>query len=573
MTKKFLKLLFLFLAYSSLCENTFIAINQEGYIPFGPKKFMVANTKLQKFYVKNKDGKIVYKARFIKVIDDKNSGDLVKIGDFSGITNVGEYYIELPDGTRSYTFEISSDVYKDVFKITMRSFYLQRCGVAVEGGDEKIKHEACHLEDAEFHEDVGLQGRIDVTGGWHDAGDYGKYIPNAGITCGTLLWMWEFYEKKLENISLDIPKIERNLPDVLEEIKYEIDWFFKMQREDGGVYFKVAPVGFGELVLPEKDKTKRYVYKISSVATGNFVAVMAAAARVYKKYLPEYAQKCLEAAEKGWKWLEKNPDIVPPGGFDDPAVFGAGYEGDKQDIDERLWAAAELFATTGEKKYNEFFIKNYTRWEPTIDYPPSWMDTHVMGMLRYLITDKGERNVIEKIKVDLIKYADSVVDHVEKDGYRVALKDDMYYWGSNAVALNVGVLLIFATKITKERKYLEAAFDQICYILGRNSLGKCFITGLGKNPVINPHHGPSFATKTPWPGFVVGGPNENGGDDVINVIIIDNPLLPKAKRYVDIDKLKADFKKKYYGRTSYATNEPCISYNAPFQFLIAEFLD
>lgn len=553
-------------------SQVLIAVNQEGYLPYSPKKFMIANTEVEKFFVKDKDDRIVYEGSFEKTINDKNSGDIVKIGDFSSVRKVGEFYIEIPQGDRSYKFRISSDVYKNAFVVTMRSFYLQRCGTAVDGGIKGVKHEACHLEDAEFHEDTDEKGKIDVTGGWHDAGDYGKYIPNAGITCGTLLWMWEFYEDKLKKISLNIPKIYKDLPDILEEIKYELDWFLKMQRKDGAVYFKVSPKGYGRLVLPEKDNVKRYLYRVSSVATGNFVAVMAAAYRVYKKYLPDYAEKCLQAAKKGWEWLEKNPDIVPEGGFDDPAVFGSGYEGDQKDLDERLWAATELFVATTEKKYNDFFVNNYTKWEPTIDYPPDWMSIQVMGMLRYLLSEKGDIKVKEKIKKDLINYADSVLKHIENDGYRVALKSDMYYWGSNAVALNVGLVLIIANRVTGKKEYIEGAFDQICYILGRNSLGKCFITGVGKNPVVNPHHGPSVASRTPWPGFVVGGPNYEGGDGVINSVLSENPNLPIAKRYVDIDPLTAKPQEGYYGRTSYATNEPCLSYNAPFEFVLAEFL-
>ncbi len=555
-----------------------IRINQVGYLPSSKKLFMVVNTSPTFFNVVDaKNKKIVYKDKFAKIINDKNSGDLVLIGDFSNLTTEGEYYIEIfPSKEKSYVFKISSYVFKDVFVKTMRSFYLQRCGVEVYDEEGNLIHGKCHLEDAEFLEEhfkEPLSGiKKDFTGGWHDAGDYGKYIVNAGISCGTLLFMWELNKDKIKNISLNIPKMYETLPDVLEEIKYELDWFLKMQADDGGVYFKVAPKGFPQDIPPDKDNFKRYVYGVSSVATANFVAVMAIAARVYNEFLPQYSKICLEAAEKSWMFLKKNKNVIPENGFDDPYIKNGGYEGDKDDTDERLWAAAELYATTSKKEYHDFFVANYKKWEPTIDYPPSWLDLHVFAMIRYLFIKDADNEIKQKIKTDLLTYLDKTIKEVEQDGYRVALKEDMYYWGSNGVVLNNALLFIVGYKLTNNKEYLDIAFDQLCYILGRNSLNKSFITKVGYNYPVNPHHAVMISKNILLAGFLVGGPNKEPEDYVLYRYLKLNPGLPIAKRYVDIDPTTANLTKNYKGQTSYASNEPCISYNAPLQFVLSEFL-
>ena len=75
-------------------------------------------------------------------------------------------------------------------------------------------------------------GERDNIGGWHDAGDYGRYMVTTGISAGTLLWTWEIYGKKIENISLRIPESGNGTPDILNEARWGLEWMLKMQ-DDG----------------------------------------------------------------------------------------------------------------------------------------------------------------------------------------------------------------------------------------------------------------------------------------------------------------------------------------------------
>ena len=240
-------------------------------------------------------------------VTDTQSGDTLRTIDFSAVTKPGSYTIAVKGVGESAPFRIAADVYRDPLYLTTRAFYGQRCGTAVNLGPrfKSYTHAACHLDDAQFHASSGRSGSKRASGGWHDAGDYGKYVVNSGITTGQLLWAWEWYPKVFETLSLDIPESTNRVPDLLDEIKWNLDWMLTMQDEDGGVWPKLTSARFGSFVMPEKDDGgTRYIigtgsepYK-SSCATADFTAVFAIAARVYRPYDPAYADRAIAAARE-----------------------------------------------------------------------------------------------------------------------------------------------------------------------------------------------------------------------------------------------------------------------------------
>ena len=158
------------------------------------------------------------------------------------------------------------------------------------------KHAACHLEGA-YHASSGKTGPHVSAKGWHDAGDYGRYVVNSGITTGTLLWTWELFGDRLKQVKLNIPESGNGTPDILNEIRWNLDWMLSMQDDDGGVWHKQTSEHFCDFVMPEKDTLISYVigtgkepYK-SSCATGDFAAVMAIAARAYRPFDAAYARE------------------------------------------------------------------------------------------------------------------------------------------------------------------------------------------------------------------------------------------------------------------------------------------
>lgn len=256
----------------------------------------------------------------------------------------------------------SDPVAQQNFKTAFRGFYLWRCGTAIDA-DYNGNHyhiDACHLGDgrtAYVDADsptltpaqlAANQNRKDGTGGWHDAGDFGKYTVNAGITMGMLFYAWDHFGAKIEPIALDLPETAPGYPEYLKELKWETDFLRKMEYADGSgrVSHKLTRQAFSGFIMPEKDDADRFFTVWSSAATADFAAMMAMASVRFRPYDPAYADECLAAAKRSWAYLEAHPEdkVFEQGDFSTGSYWTL-------DPDDRLWAAAEMWAATGEPSY------------------------------------------------------------------------------------------------------------------------------------------------------------------------------------------------------------------------------
>ena len=548
---------------ATAAPTTAIKVDQAGYLPEAPKlAFVVAKQTATEFLVRRvNDSAIVFRGRLSAPANDEDSGDQVQLADFSPFRNEGNFYIEVPAVGRSWSFAIGPQVYRRAFYLTMRSFYGQRCGTAVDLGSEfpKFKYAACHLSGA-YHASSGKSGTRVSTNGWHDAGDYGRYVVNSGISTGELLWTWELFGSRIKNVNLNIPESNNPTPDILDEIRWNLDWMLTMQDEDGGVWHKQTSERFADFVMPEDDPLVSYVigmgkdpYK-SSTATADFAAVMAIAARVYKPFDPTYASKCLAAAEKAWIWLQKYPKVTFR---NTDGVLTGGY-GDNDSRDEILWATAELWRTTKKEVYERYFLEHYTEQLPAIAAgPPGWPRVAPLALWTYTLDPAANKDAANAIRELSLKTADEIVERTKKNGYRHSLRNRDYVWGSNGVVANYGVQLLIADAFKPDARYRDAALENLHYLLGRNTFSLSWVTQLGENPFRHPHHRPSQADNNPepWPGLLSGGPNRSRQDPAMRKLAD----LPPAKMYLD------DWE-------SYAANEIAINWNAPLVFLLAAFV-
>ncbi len=543
-----------------------IKVDQVGYLPSQPKSAFITSAKANgSFQVRRAlDHSIAFKGLLSPPVHDPDSGDTLREADFSGLQEMGEFYITVPGVGESFHFHSAPDVYSDAYYLCMRSYYGQRCGIKVDLSPRfpQYHHEACHTEDGVFHLSSGKNGKKDATKGWHDAGDYGKYVVNSGISCGTLLWAYEWYPQKIGAIRLDIPESGNGLPDILNEIKWNLDWMLTMQDGDGGVWHKLTTEKFCGFVAPEKDDGgTRYIigtgkepYK-SSGATGDFSAVMAMASRIYKPFLPQYAKQCQEASEKAWNWLTAHPNVT----FSNPPGVSTGGYIDSDCGDELLWASAELFRLTGKAEYGRYFVENYKNFSISDLWPQAWGSVSNLGLWDYAYSDRvdADAKTIADIREQTLNAADRVVEASRKVGYHHSLRAENYIWGSNAVAANFGVMLLAANRIKPNPDYLSTALENLHYLFGRNTFALCFVTQLGTHSVLHPHHRPSAALglPQPWPGLLAGGPNQHPGDPVLRQL----PPGPPARSYLD-------------EQGSYSSNEVAINWNAPLVLLLAGFL-
>jgi endoglucanase len=552
-------------AHAAESKSVQIKLDQVGYLP-ASEKLAIVTAQATTFEVKRvSNNETVLKGELSAATHDADTGDSVQIADFSKLKEPGTYYLAVRGVGQSWTFSIRDDVFARTYYLAMRGFYGQRCGVAVDLGPEfpGYSHPACHLK-GEFHASSGKQGERDNIGGWHDAGDYGRYVVNSGISTGTLLWTWEIFGGKLKNIKLNIPETGNGTPDILSEARWNLEWMLKMQDDDGGVWHKQTSTHFAAFVMPQDDTlpsevigTGQEPYK-STCATADLAAVAAIGARVYVPFDKKFAAKNLEAARKAWRWAEKYPNVM----FKNPPGISTGEYGDDSCSDERLWAAAELWRTTGEKTYSEFVVKQYPDFREDLDKPApeSWRTVAAMGLWTYALASRkgADPAVVTDIRKRTAQEAKAIVESTRNNPYRVSLRASDYIWGSNGVAASYGMELLIADVMMPDPGFVEAALDNLHYLLGRNTFSLSWVTQVGDNPFRHPHHRPSGADNNPepWPGLLSGGPNAGRQDAVLKKLPAD---LPPAKVYAD-------------DQWSYASNEIAINWQASLVFLLAGVL-
>ena len=558
MKKKALALIFMLSQISITAQKVYI--NQAGYLP-QLNKLVYASEPADSFFVIDRNtNEIKYRGPLSLIdSDDASTGLSVYRGDFSDFKTPGLYYIKTGANDTSYDFAIINSTYKDALYKSLKGFYFQRCGTALtEQYAGVYKRPAGHLNDAFLHSSTGSSGVIDETGGWHDAGDYGKYVVNAGISVGTLLMAYELFPERFSFDDLNIPESGNSVPDILDEVRYELEWLLKMQSDGGGVYFKVTRENFSGFIMPVNDNANRYIYQISSTATADFAAVAARASRVYAQFDSVFSNKCLYAAVKAWAFLKANPSIVPQGGFKNPSGTGTGEYGDITDNDERLWAASELFAATDDPEYNNYFVTNYGGGQ--IYNSMGWQNVRTMALLTYLTSSRTSSSTEARTKIQssLMDYCYGLTADVNKSGFRTAISPGEFYWGSNSGVLNRAVILILGYDYLKDPDLLNAALDQLNYIYGCNGNDISFVTGVGEHHVMHPHHRPSAAdgVTEPVPGLLAGGPDQGLDDDVLKAHY--NASTPPAMCYID-------------DQGSYASNEIAINWNAPLVFVTGYF--
>lgn len=533
-----------------------ILVNQVGYLP-NSAKVALLRVKADQFDVVDiNTGEVVFTGKPGPFKYWEFSGDSVCTADFSKVTAAGKYQICLNSkAICSYPFEIGQGVYADIAKASLKAFYLNRSGMEItkEFGGKWARPEGhpdtvvfVHSSAASLKRPEGF--KISSPGGWYDAGDYNKYVVNSGISTYTLLLFCQAYPEYTKNFKDNIPESGNNLPDVMNELLYNLRWMLTMQDpNDGGVYHKLTNKTFSDFSMPDKATEPRYVVMKSTAASLDFSATMAMASRIFAKSespkLKTLGKTCLESAKKAYAWAKANPAIY----YNNPSGISTGAYDDKDVSDEFFWASVELglaennpgLISEKEMKAQKFKVQ-------------SWDYSGMSGILSLSLSDNPNTSeyTAEAQKI-LLAFADKLLEKSEKSPYKVSL--DFFNWGSNADVANMAMIKLVAYKISKDKKYLASIQSDVDYILGRNATGYCFVTGFGGKQVMHIHHRPSGSdgVTEPYPGFLCGGPN--------TVVLNDCPDVTRSK-----------FPAKSYADAmcSYSTNEIAINWNAPLFFVL-----
>jgi endoglucanase len=574
-----------------------IRINQVGYFPY-TEKFATLVSKATApvdWEVLDAQGKTSGKGTTTPFPGgtDEASGDMVQWIDFSGVRATGTGMKVKVGSETSPPFDIARDLYKKLKIDALRYFYHNRAGIDLKMpfvGDKKWERGAGIKDDAvACAPEAKCNYSLDVSGGWYDAGDHGKYVVNGGIAVWTLMNLWERMKylgttkDDFGDGKLNIPEGGNRVPDVLDEARWEMEFLLKMQVPEGKpmagmVHHKIHDEEWTALATPpDKDTRKRFLRPVSTAATLNLAATGAQASRVFREYDKAFADKCLAAAEKAWTAAKANPDKLAL-----PTDNHGGGPYDDNDVsDEQYWAAAELYVTTKKPEYLEE-VKKSPHFEKATSKAAQadvtgkdassfdWGNTGPLGTISMAVVP-GSAGA-DAMRKAIVKAADVYAKMVPTQGYRLPMQKKEYPWGSNSFLLNNMLLLGFAYDFSHDGRYLNAMVSGMDYLLGRNAMAQSFVTGYGTFPLLHPHHrfwSHQVDPKLPEapPGCVSGGPNSGLQDPYVRamgLVKIENGdavgVLCKPQKCF-VDHIEA-----------WSANEITINWNAPLAW-VAAYLD
>ncbi len=464
------------------------------------------------------------------------SGDKVWWFNFSSFTSPGSYYIyDVTNNVKSYRFEIDSCIYNNVLKSAVRMLYYQRCGSSKSfpfidtGYVDGVCHQGTQQDaDCRLYSNTVISTSRNLSGGWHDAGDYNKYV---NFSYSTLIDLLLGYEEN-PNVWKDdynIPESGNGTPDVLDEAKYEIDWLVKMQGVDSSL---LSVIGGGSGSPPSVDNTfRRYgpPTTASSLTGANIFALAAIQFSAIGQIT--YATNLKNRAIKAWQWAMNHPAIT----FSNSGVLAAGEQQISQyEIDMRkLTGAVYLYALTGLVSYKNYVDANINSihlisWSYAYPFEGAEQD----GVLYYTKIPGATASVKTQIlnaytQSMQTNNADNLPAYTNKtDAYRAYLSNSNYTWNSNQTKSKQGNMLlamkVYNLNTANATNYINAASGYLHYFHGINPNTKVYLSNMKKlgaeNYVKQFYNGwfldgsalwdeNGVSTYGPPPGYIPGGPN------------------------------------------------------------------
>ena len=581
-----------------------VRVNQVGYLPFGPKVATLVTEAVTPlpFTLVDAGGAVVFAGDTVPFGTDASSALNVHTLDFTAFTTVGEGYTITADEETSYPFAIREADYEALRVDTLSFYYPQRSGTVIDGavagaeyarpaghvsapddgdinlGDRDVPCQPPEESEPIYGEPWTCGYTLDVTGGWYDAGDQGKYIVNGGISVFQLLNLFERTKLAptsdlgaLGDGSLRIPESGNGIPDVLDEARFELEFFLKMIVPEGNpfagmAHHKVHDLHWTGLPLwPHEDPNVRQLHRPSTAATLNLAAAAAQGARIFARYDAVFADKLLNAARKAWAAALANPELYAP--IADGADGGGAYQ-DYDVSDEFYWAAAELYLTTGEGEFLDYVLGSALHTAEV--FTPagiSWFSVAALARMDLAAVPSAlpDRDaVIESV----IQGAEGYLNDQLANGFGQPYDPPggTYVWGSNSQILNNLVVLAAAYDLSGDERFRQGVLKGIDYILGRNALNVSYVTSYGDVFSENIHsrwyaHQLNPAMPLPPAGTVAGGPNsESGSWDPTLAALYPNADCPAQYCYVD-------------DVNSWSTNELTVNWNAPLAWLASFIAD
>lgn len=580
-----------------------IKVDQFGYRPQDHKVAVIVNPQLgfnqqdsfepgQTYEVREvKTDKTVYSGSvepWAEGKTDPQSGDKAWWFDFSEVQNQGDYYIYDPKNKeRSFPFEIDDNVYRKVLVTATRMFFYQRSGFAKVPpfADPKWQDEAAFLGSGQdssaryVYDKENPSLEKDMRGGWFDAGDTNKYVTFANSSVHQLLTAYS-QNPSVWTDDFNIPESKNGIPDLIDEIKFELDWLKRMQDNDGGVFIKIGNIDHNAAEKPSLDRRPRYYGPKCSSATIATASMFAHAALVLQEFSPlkSYANDLNQRAIQAWKWYEQNPKKTD---CDSQEIkSGDADRTEEEQIATGVVAGIYLFALDSDQKYTDYIKQHLNSTHPFSDdtwsrYRPQEGD----ALLFYTQLPKADKELKNQILAQFQKMVEANYSHAygfqdNLDPYRAYMPDSQYHWGSNLVKANYGNtnydVIFFNLDPAHQERYKIRALDHLHYFHGVNPLGLVYLTNMydngaeySANEMYHEWLGKGVYDNAvtskfgPAPGYLTGGSNKDYTGSIKKVI-----TQPPMKAYVDTNAP--------YPVNSWEITEPGIYYQSSYLKLLSK---
>jgi len=564
--------------YDPVAVTGAIQVNQVGYAPLS-KKYAYAGSWLgtaggmpinaKTFEVVDASGVVVFSGPLkLRAANDPWSGNNVYEADFSKLEIPGKYRLRIRGLGSSDVFSIAADVYRPVARTVLRLLYHSRNGIPItapwaDPGYERLRGGVPQRYDGVFHERVGHAplGRGEspneyhrVTRGWFDAGDYGQYIPNAAPVWYVAGLAFDLAPGNFPDGQLGIPESGNGIPDLLDELEWGMDWALSMQDDDGGVYFRIASRRW-DTALPHDIRAPRLIGEKTTHATAVFAAMAAIHARLIAPYRPRRAKRVIGAAEAAWVFATTRPQWPAEGErYRNAPGISAGEYADSSARDGLLWAAAELFRTTG----NPIYHREYEQRLPSVHLDPtgvvSFREQAMAAVWAYLMSNGAGRDhdALEAARAAVIAGADWRIRQARVHPFRAAMHSEIRLtgWGNFAHSMRASLSLLQAFYLTGKERYRQWAWLMPAPQLGANPQGLSYITGVGERSPRRPLSKLSMydRKREPLNGIPVNGPHFNLPNVWPSTRAVNAAYLPAAggstaagypalRRYTDSDLL------------------------------------
>ncbi len=572
-----------------------IRINQLGYLPHSTKVAVFMSndpTTVDGFELVDAfTGKVAYKSRQVRATAPLLHMKYTCRLNFSDFQQQGAYFIRVGK-TTSPTFAINGAVYNGTADFVLNYMRQQQCGY------NPFQHDSCHTRDAYVRYHPTKEGqRIDVRGGWHDAADLLQYTTTSANAIYQLMFAYRQNPTAFtDHFDARGDAGANGVPDIVDQIKWGLDWLDRMNPEKGELYNQIAddrdhigtkmpkddpadygwgpnngrPVYFVNGKPQQRGKFLNATMGGASTA-GKFASDFALGSQILKPFYPDFALKIEGKAADAYQ-----VGIDMPGNAQTVSVVSPYIYEEDNWVDDMELGAIELYRLTGDKKYLLQAVE-YGRREPVTPWMGADSARHYqwypfMNMGHYQVASMAGDH--QRLRNEFIRNLKAGIERVEQRARDI---NHPFYWGvpgiwcSNNLTTALLTQCILYRQLTGDRQFEEMEGSLRDWLLGCNPWGTSMIVELPAGGVY-PH-----ATHSNWVFQNVGFPTGGLVDGPVYATIFNSLKgvnidedMPNVTSNAYLDFQPGDVV--YHDNThDYSTNEPTMDGTASLTFPLSAY--